>query len=184
MIFVHSIYQLLVILQDVEPQVWRRIQLPSNFNLEQLHQVIQVAMGWTNSHLHVFEIGKSRYSHPDFDIDPSVGDERQTTLASAIPQEDIVFSYEYDFGDSWEHQIEVEKIVPAQLRMKYPRCTAGRGACPPEDCGGPPGYERLLEALHDLEHPEYADLRRWAGRFFACELLDFKAINRKLLEPF
>jgi hypothetical protein len=68
--------------------------------------------------------------------------------------------------------------------MKYPRCTAGRGACPPEDCGGPTGYEQLLEALYDLEHPEYADLRRWAGRFFACELLDFKAINRKLLEPF
>lgn len=179
-----SIYQLLVILQDTEPSVWRRIQVPASFNLEQLHQVIQVAMGWTNSHLHAFEIGKTRYSLPDFELDPSDVDERQTTLTSAIPKEKVVFTYDYDFGDSWAHKIKVEQIFTAQPRIKYPRCTAGRSACPPEDCGGPPGYEGLLEALCDLEHPEHADMRRWVGRFFACELLEFKAINRKLLEPF
>lgn len=88
--------------------------------------------------------------------------------------------YEYDFGDGWDHELKIEKIVPADLTAHYPRCTAGSRACPPEDCGGPPGYERLLEALRDPKHEDHEQMREWIGGEFDPEAFDLDEVNRVL----
>lgn len=179
------IYHLVVTLQELDPPIWRRIEVPGTFTLDRLHMVVQVAMGWTNSHLHAFTIEDRRYLPAEFTDDPPAEDEATAPLVAVVPIERVneagyTFGYEYDFGDGWEHELRAVAATPPEPGVPYPRCSAGRGACPPEDCGGPPGFLDLLEALCDLTHPEHAELRRWAGRYFAPEIPDFRAINRQL----
>jgi hypothetical protein len=175
-----TIYQFLVTLQDTEPPIWRRIQVPAAMTLGDLHAVLQVVMGWHNSHLHAFRIGQTRYADPAFGDEPPAESERTAALHSVVTGDGFSMLYEYDFGDGWEHEVVLEESLAARAKAHYPRCTAGRGACPPEDCGGPPGYGQLLETLSDLEDPNHQDLRSWAGNFYAPELLNFKLINKQL----
>jgi hypothetical protein len=153
------VYQLKVTLRESKPPVWRRLLIPATYNLCQLHQIIQVAMGWTDSHLHQFIIEDKYYSIPSPDDWKPVLDERRFKLNQLFPSNGYKFIYEYDFGDSWEHQILIEKILPPESSLKHPVCIKGRRACPPEDIGGIWGYEEFLAAMQDDEFdPEEFDI--------------------------
>jgi len=176
-----AVYILRITIEEVEPSVWRRVQVPGSITLERLHTVIQRAMGWRDAHLHEFEVGGRRYGQPEPD-EPhyKVEPEWKLTLRAAAPIEGARFRYVYDLGDGWGHELLVEAIQTPAGPLKYPACLAGERACPPEDCGGPPGYANLLEVLRDRTHPEHRDMLAWAGRGFDPERFDLAAVNRKL----
>ena len=175
------VYQLKVSLLDVEPSVWRRLQVEGNITLERLHTVIQKAMGWESAHLYEFEVRGRRYGmpepdEPEYDVEPAW----KMTLREAAPAEGVSFQYVYDLGDDWTHEILVERIETPHKPLRRPVCLAGERRCPPEDCGGPGGYEDLLAALRDPRHPDQKEMVRWAGRGFDPEAFDLAAVNRKL----
>jgi hypothetical protein len=115
---------------------------------------------------------------PDFPDDETVNE--RNVRFDQITGEGGKLIYEYDFGDSWEHELKIEKVLPADPTVHYPRCTGGARACPPEDCGGPPGYERLLDVLRDPKHEEHEEMREWIGGDFDSEAFDMETINRGL----
>lgn len=145
------VYQLKVTLKQSKPPVWRRLQVSGDVTLAKLHRILQIAMGWTDSHLHQFRIGENYYSTPQPEWDFDVQDEKKARLIKVAPAEKFRFVYEYDFGDSWEHEITVEKVMPAQDKMTHAVCITGKRACPPENCGGVWGYESLLEAIQNTK---------------------------------
>ncbi|MHB2027145.1 MAG: IS1096 element passenger TnpR family protein [Elusimicrobiota bacterium] len=147
------VYRLKITLVGLEPPVWRRVLVPGDTNLGSLHRAIQYVMGWSNSHLHIFHVGKTRIAPrtPDWD---DVEDERKFMLWDIAHKTGAKLFYEYDMGDSWGHEVKVEAITPATAAFKGPECLAGAGACPPEDCGGIGGYEDLLAALRDTLLPK------------------------------
>jgi len=164
-----TIYQFRVNLLEIKPTIWRRFQIKDCF-LGDLHWHIQGAFGWTNSHLHDFDIGTDRYgiiSQIDDPNYPECKDSLTTLLSDILPKDGkrFVFKYTYDMGDNWEHEVIFEGVVNPNKKIKYPICLEGDRACPPEDCGGEMGYEHLLEVLADPKHEEYLDLRQWAGNF-------------------
>ncbi len=177
------VYQLKVVLLGTRRPIWRRLQVPESANLGWLHAVLQVAMGWTNSHLHQFRIGQDCYSDTrvhfaEFVGDPEILEERKFTLMQVVPCEKAVFGYEYDFGDSWEHEVIVEKVLPPDLSVStVARCLDGARACPPEDCGGTWGYENLLKVLRSPKHPEHEDLKTWLGKRFDAEAFSVETAN-------
>jgi hypothetical protein len=176
-----SIHQLKVTLQHVSPPVWRRIQVPSGTSLGELHLILQTAMGWDDEHLHLFSVRGATYADGRV-RDPwgnTPNDESRASLARLAPV-GTDLRYEYDFGDGWEHVLVVEGVFPAEPGVAYPRCVAGQRACPPEDCGGPPGYANLLEAAADPDHPEHRELLNWAGAAFDPEAFDPEAVNEWL----
>lgn len=177
-----SIYQLKITLQDIRPPIWRRVLVPGNMSLGTLHEIIQTAMGWTNSHLHQFTISNKHYSDPDPDWEMEhARDQWKTRLGNVAPATKGSFIYEYDFGDGWEHKILVEKITDADDRFPgHPICLAGARACPPEDCGGPWGYADFLAAIRDPEHEEHESLLDWIGGSFNPELFDLVEVNELL----
>ena len=162
-----SIYQLKVTLEDIKPPIWRRILVPSNINLGQFHLVLQIVMGWTNSHLHQFSSGRNLYGMADDDMGLDFGlemeDETQYQLSDLLTKEKSWLRYEYDFGDGWSHKIVLEKKLAYDPNIKLPSCVKGKRACPPEDCGGVWGYQELLEVIQDPEHPEYEEMLEWLG---------------------
>lgn len=163
--FVRDIYQLKITLGDVEPSVWRRVQVPGAYTLDRVHRVIQHAMGWLNAHLHSFEVAGVQYGEPDPDGELALRDELETRL-DAVVSLGSRFTYTYDFGDWWEHRIVVEEVFPADPDEHYPRCVGGDRACPPEDIGGAYGYATLLAALADPEHPSHDEFLDWVGGHF------------------
>jgi len=167
-----------VTLRGVKPPVWRRIQAPGAMMLGDLHQTIQAAMGWDTSHLHAFEIGGRQYGDPR-EVD-EVADERRLTLGGLAKSGLTRFSYTYDFGDDWEHMVAIERTEPAVAGSLHPRCVAGKGACPPEDCGGSWSYQHLLEVLADPAHPEYAEQKAWIGEFLAPAPFDLAAADARV----
>jgi hypothetical protein len=161
-----QIYQLRVVLDEIAPPIWRRLLVPGSIDLPRLHRVFQAVMGWTNSHMHLFEVGAMRFLEPDPDdgLEPGERSERGVRLSEIAPSDQAHFRYDYDMGDGWEHTVVVEKIVPVDPATKYPVCLEGQRACPPEDCGGVPGYYELLEILKDPDHPEYEEMVDWLER--------------------
>lgn len=174
-----SIYRLKITLQYLEPPVWRRIEVPADVRLGRLHRIIQAAMGWTDSHLHAFRTVSGDYGVPDPDFPDGTRSERNVRLDKIAAAGDT-FIYEYDFGDGWEHEIQVEALEPADPAVHYPRCIAGEHACPPEDCGGPPGYAELVAILNDPGHEKYEEMRQWAGPYFDPWRFDLKETNEIL----
>mgnify|MGYP001560037345 CR=1 FL=1 len=154
--------------------------LPGNYSLYRLHQVIQLAIGWTDSHLHQFVIEGRHYSLPSPDDYEPVIDERRHKLSQIALEEKYKFVYEYDFGDGWEHEILVEKILAPETGVKYPVCIKGKRACPPEDVGGAWGYEAFLQAINDPQHEEHASFIEWVGPDFDAEAFDLEEINQEL----
>ena len=155
--------QLKVQLRDVTPVVWRRLLVPAELKLSRLADVLLGVMGWDGSHLHCFYVGETRYGPDDPDLmDMDEIDESSVTLSEALGRQ-TRFSFEYDFGDDWRHRIDVERTFVADLGLKVPVCVGGKNACPPEDCGGAPGYEMLLHALADPSHEEHDSLLEWVG---------------------
>lgn len=176
-------YQLKITLRECQPPVWRRVLVPGHYTLPDLDYIIQLAMGWTNSHLHRFKVGKTFYSPnlPETDWEDS-GDEDSSyvRLDQIATQTTMQFIYEYDFGDSWEHEVVVEKISPPDPKLKHPICLAGERACPPEDVGGVGGYADFLEAIRDPHHEEHASYLNWVGGEFDREAFDLNQVNTAL----
>lgn len=211
-----SIYHLRIALRHSKPPIWRRVAVPGSITLGELHEVIQIAMGWMNCHLHHFmlrdaalkpsreEIRKAATSDmwndaffsrmrgqrifvsqrtPDGEpLDMEGEDEDAVTLAEVCGKVKSKLVYEYDFGDGWEHMIEVQKITPAEADVEYPVCLAGKLACPPEDCGGVHGYYHLLAVAGDPKHEDHKDMVEWLGGTLDPEAFDIDGINAELAE--
>ena len=175
-----NVYQIKISLRGIRPPIWRRLEVFSDTTLEKLHLIIQLAMGWGNYHLHQFTIGGEEYGQSDPDNDFEVNDERKVKLYQVVPGEKFKFSYEYDFGDYWEHTVLVEKILPVEKGKQYPNCAKGKRACPPEDVGGVWGYADFLETIKDVNHSEHEDMLEWVGGEFDPEEFDMKFINERL----
>lgn len=175
-----SVYRLKVTLKESKPPIWRKIQVNSNITLYKLHQILQVVMGWFDSHLHQFVVHGEYYGTPDPDFGPDVKNEKRIKLSQVVFEAGDKFIYEYDFGDCWEHVILLEKILEPEVGAHYPICLKGKRACPPEDCGGIWGYYDLLEAIQDSAHPEHKDMLEWIGGSFDPEEFDGDVINQKL----
>lgn len=173
-----NIYQLKVTLAHVRPMIWRRIQVPADIKLGSLHDILQICMGWEDCHLHMFITNNTDYGvpHPD---SQHIKNERHIRLDRIAGVGDTL-KYEYDFGDGWLHGIKVEKSLAPDDHKHYPLCLAGKRACPPEDCGGPPGYQRLLKILRNPKHRDYEDILEWTGEHFDPNAFDSVEINRYL----
>lgn len=172
-----AVFQFKITLLGVRPPIWRRIQVRDG-TLDALHEQIQAAMGWTNSHLHQFEVKGRTYGDPDLLEDGfeefECADSTTTLLSQILPKsrKPFAFKYEYDFGDSWEHEILFEGRPPVDPQAKYPLCLEGRRACPPEDCGGAWGYGDFLVAIRDPQHAEHQNYVEWVGEQFDPEAFD------------
>lgn len=170
-----QVYQFRIQLREVKPPIWRRIQVPETYTFWDLHVAIQDAMGWFDCHLHVFQIPdpvsnrRVEFGIPDDDLH---GDDRRELpgweyqIADYFSPTNPVAAYTYDFGDNWRHTVTLEEVLPKVKRGRYPRCLDGARACPHEDCGGPPGYDRLLRILKKPSHEDYEDMRAWVGEGF------------------
>ncbi len=177
-----KIYQLKITLKHIRPQIWRRAQVHGDITLAKLHRVIQVVMGWYDSHLHQFIVGETYYGVPSLDefSELELKNERKARLDQILLKPKQKMVYEYDFGDSWQHEILLEQVLPPDPRTRYPVCLGGARACPPEDCGGVGGYEEFLEAIRDPEHEEHDEYLEWIGGEFDPEAFNLDDINRGL----
>ena len=173
-------FQLRIELDEVTPVVWRRLLVPGGVRLAKLHDIIQAAMGWTNSHLHAFTIDDDRYGMKlgdDFlDEDLDLLDEKAITVIRALATRPQI-AYEYDFGDGWDHAVVVEERQTLRHGLKHAVCLDGANACPPEDCGGAGGYEELLLVLADPSHEDHDDLLEWIGGPIDPTAFDIVATN-------
>ena len=173
------VYQIKVTLRGIRPAIWRRLVVPATIPLGSLHHVLQIAMGWEGGHMHQFAVGRDElYGVRDRDFGLSdVKDENRARLDHVLRQEKQAIVYEYDFGDGWEHEILLEKILGRSAVDHVPTCTGGKRACPPEDCGGVPGYYGLLEAIEDRENPQHAEILEWLDEDFDPEAFDQETVN-------
>ena len=177
-----SIHQLKITLLGIQPPIWRRIQVPSTMPLCCLHDALQAVFGWTDSHLHQFEKDGKYWGVPDddgFDGDVEVIDESKVPVAKLLLAEGDTLIYVYDFGDNWRHEVVLEKILPSDFTLK-PICLGGKRRCPPEDVGGPSGYEEFLAVIFEPGHDEFTHFRGWAGGTFHAEQFDMMAVNYNL----
>jgi hypothetical protein len=177
-----KIYQIQIALKGFKPKIWRRLLVPLDILLSEFHKIIQVSMGWTNSHLHQFIKNNVYYGAPsedDWDDFP-INDYSKIKLSFLLKKENDKFKYEYDFGDGWEHDIILEKILPANDNFKNPICLAGKMNCPPEDCGGVWGYSAMLKILKQPNHKEYGSYIEWLGGKFDPEHFDMDELNEML----
>ena len=177
------ILQIKITLLGTEPPVWRRVLVSDRLTLEDLHQVVQRSMGWENAHLHMFEIGGVRYGEqPDevWEDMPGVRDQAHTRLLALGLEPGDAFSYHYDFGDDWWHELLIEEDCGYMPTIRYPRCMDGARACPPEDVGSIAGYERFVRAINDPDDEEFVMYTLWIGGSFDPEAFDRKAANRRL----
>ena len=180
-----DIYQIKVTLLGTKPLIWRRLLVPADLTLAQLHNVLQIAIGWDDGHMHEFRIGQRRFGRPFPDerlmgMTPTEG-EGAVRLSAVLGRVGAKMIYTYDFGDSWEHGIVLEKRLPADPAATYPVCTAGKLACPPEDCGGVWGFYELQKALADPRHPRHEEFVDWIGNFDP-QAFSLDKVNR-LLSP-
>lgn len=177
-----EIYRIYVSLLEIEPPIWRRIELSSMTTLKQLHRILQIAMGWSNYHLHEYIADGRRYCTPDpaYDKPGDVVRESGVRVAAVLPQTGRELLYIYDFGDYWQHVVRLEAVFPAEPAIRYPRVVDGARSCPPEDCGGSGGYAALLEVLLDPTHEDFEEMRQWAGPPFNAEVFSLKAANELL----
>jgi Plasmid pRiA4b ORF-3-like protein len=176
-----DIFQVRVSLIDIDPPIWRRLLLPQDVTLPRLHDILQVAMGWTDSHLHQFKVGEIHFAEPHREFEPGPIDYRRIALNQIAPRLGSRCVYEYDFGDGWDHLIEIEAELPVEtVAGPLPRCLSGERACPPEDCGGTHGYAQLLQAVRDPCHPEHGEFVTWVGADFAPEAFNLERVNRIL----
>jgi hypothetical protein len=164
--------QLKITLRYLKPPIWRRVVVPDNYTLSDLHYVIQRTMGWMGGHMHAFRVARQGFG-PNIDLPGSA------PLQRVLDRKARKILYEYDFGDGWLHEILLEKLLPFDAKAVYPQCLAGARACPPEDCGGVGGYCDLLDALANPTAAN-ASLREWAGNKFDPEAFDAAAVNQSL----
>lgn len=174
------IYRLKVSLKGTKPSVWRRIEVEGDTTLHRLHRVLQVVMGWKDYHLYEFMLDGRHFLEPDPDYGPGVENSRRMRLNQIVAETKRRLTYIYDFGDGWQHDVLVERVLPAEEGVRYPHCTGGRMACPPEDCGGLGGYGNLLEVIGDPEDPGYDEMMEWLGGSYDPEAFDLEGVNERL----
>jgi hypothetical protein len=175
------LFRFRITLLEIKPPIWRSIQVP-DCTLAELHNVIQAALGWENCHLHQFIIAGVRYGVPEPDL--KLKNEGKVLLSRIVPKEGkgFRFRYEYDFGDGWMHDVVFEGNSPNEFGQNYPVCLDGSRACPPEDVGGPYGYEEFLEAIADPKHERHAELLQWIGGKFDPEEFDAKTATVAMMK--
>ncbi len=181
------IYQLKITLPYIEPAIWRRLEVPGHMTFSDLHDVIQVAMGWEDCHLWAFFVENTEIGPPapaEFVMPgaPRPRSAGRTTIDEMLTGRRIRFRYVYDMGDDWLHDIKIEKVFAAETDVHYPRCTDGARAGPLEDCGGFPGYMNLLETLANPRHPDHEEMLEWVGGEWDAEAFDIDAVNA-VLQP-
>lgn len=177
-------YQLRVSLNGSEPPVWRQIQLTGDLSLEDLHDIIQAALGWQNQELYQFIIDEQIYGDRDLGSGETRHDASAVTLGELVKRPKTTLIYEYDLADGWEHEVLVEKIKPIEAsEVEIPQCIAGENACPPEGCGGIFGYYELLSVIKDEKHPAYSEFKEQYGDVDA-KAFDIEASNRRLRSLF
>lgn len=189
-----KIIQLKIKLRSTSPPIWRRILVQEHTALFELHEIIQIAMGWQNCHLFLFQINGQIYDeHGDLDI--WMGDEEDVkqegileafspldfSLEELITQTDQKFAYIYDFGDNWYHEILVEKFLPIDPDLNYPVCIGGKMQCPPEDIGGLYGFYEMLYILEGKDSREKASLLKWLNKPYEPKYFDIESVNEHLL---
>ena len=217
-----SIYQLRIVLDDLEPEISRTVLVESDIDLHRLHLVFQYAMGWENSHLYFFENKDNKYEIPDEVYDKTSNydfgiykvkvktdknnweelfakmpqtakhvrvpkkkaDCREKLTSEILINQGDTLRYVYDFGDNWRHTITLEKILEPEAGKFYPVCTEAIGACPPEDCGGIPGYAMFLEAIKDKKHPNHEEMLEWFDGIFDPDVVNLKKTNAWLNKVF
>ena len=172
------LYELNVVIKGIDPPIWRLIQVPSHTSLKCMHKILQIAMGWTNSHAHLFKVDEKEYGELSSEWDFGVLDESKLTLKKIFAGGNRAFQYEYDLGDDWIHEITLKRQIAGEKTKLG--CIAGARACPPEDCGGVPGYYNLLEAISDPKHEEHDSLLEWVGGGYDPEAFDPDAVDRAL----
>jgi hypothetical protein len=170
-------YQLKVTLRRSRPSIWRRLQVPSDITLLRLHRVLQVTMGWTDTHLHQYRVGNVYFGANDPEFGVVRISERSTRLNDVLcdPKERMI--YEYDFGDGWEHDVILEKVILPGESLEHPVVIAAKGACPPEDVGGIGGFYEFLEAQSDPSHPEHEAMMQWWGKRFDPAAYELSEVN-------
>ena len=178
----NDIVSLKVTLRGTKPPIWRRLLVKADMSLADLHMTIQASMGSRGGHLHVFEIDGEFYG--DRTAVDDVADERRLTVGGVRRSGVARFGYTYDFGDNWDHTVTIEKSLPAAPGTDYPRCIAGKRACPPEDCGGPWAYQELLDILADPAHPERAERLDWLDEDLDPEEWSAEDVNARLAARF
>jgi Plasmid pRiA4b ORF-3-like protein len=169
-------------LNEVDPVVWRRLLVPGKVRLAKLGQMLLAAMGWNNSHLHAFRVGDTSYGMQDDDDDDFPDDEideQSVTVLQAL-RELQTFTFDYDFGDGWEHEVVIEELIHSGTGLKFAVCLDGERACPPDDVGGPGGYVVFLEAIADDDHEEHHDFLEWVGGSFDPAEFDVANANALL----
>ena len=178
-----DIYRLKVTLLNCRPAIWREVEVASNITLAGLHDVMQVLMGWDDCHLWAFETGDKRFELPDPDVKtrlPAGQDPDRVALYVLLPEKGAGLRYNYDFGDDWWVEIKVVAVGKPQPKIRYPRCIAGERSGPPEDCGGPPGFEELLAARKNPRSKHAKELLEWAGSDWDPEAFDLPVIKKAL----
>lgn len=177
-----SNYQLRIELLRIKPPIWRLISVPGTVTLATLHLVLQRVMGWENYHIYLFAAGRQQFGEGVREwsaYDQRVVNAKGVTLQEIVQRKGARFTYTYDMGDGWEHEIRVEEI--REGAPEKARCLDGARSCPPEDCGGPHGYQDLLDVIFDPTHPQYQEIRDWLGDTFAPERFNVEIVNRSLL---
>ena len=174
-----------VLLKGTDPRIWRRFAVRADITLAKLHDVVQVVMGWTNSHLHLFTTPDHKRYGPrlpelGLGLEDDTLDERKARLCDVAPARGTKLLYEYDFGDSWEHALKVLKVGPPEPGVRYPVCLSGERACPPEDCGGVWGYYDFLQAMADPKHEQHDEMVEWHGCGFDADAFNLDAVNAML----
>ena len=178
-----DIYGIKVTLLGTKPPIWRRLLVPASMTLAKLHDVLQTAMGWHDCHMHEFRAGERHFGRPDpedISMGMPVENERNIKLGSVLRRAGAKLVYTYDFGDNWEHAIVLEKQLPLLPDMSGPVCIDGNLACPPEDCGGIPGFYELVDALADPGHEQHEELREWVGEDYDPQAFSVDLVNQKL----
>ncbi|MCI0621784.1 MAG: plasmid pRiA4b ORF-3 family protein [Acidobacteria bacterium] len=177
------LFQFKVTLRGISPPIWRQIQVWEDYTLAQLHRVLQVVMGWENYHLYEFRIGGKPYGPPDPEFGRKIIDAKRTRMRAVLPSVGIHFEYVYDLGDYWQHDLFLEGSPQPASDLTYPRCVAGERNCPPEDVGGPRGYEDYLQAMADPSHEQHEEMMAWRCPFDP-EAFSVEDVNWKLARMF
>jgi hypothetical protein len=172
-----KVYQFKMVLEGIEPEIWRRVQVPESYSFWDFHVAIQDAMGWEDCHLHEFTLTNPKTQQQEFigiPDDEGWGGRQilpgwDLKIADYFSDQNTTAHYDYDFGDGWEHKIILEEILPLEGGEKYPKCLDGKRACPPEDCGGIWGYEELILIFKEPNHPDYQEKLQWLGKKFNAE---------------
>lgn len=181
-----TVYQVQIALRGSKPKIWRRLLVPSSLLLADFHKIIQTSMGWTDSHLHQFAKGRTFYSikQPNEicwnEMNNIDYKKKKVRISELLIQVKDKITYEYDFGDGWEHDIILEKILPMDNSNENPVCIAGKMNCPPEDCGGIWGYMEMLKVLKNQNHKENESISEWIGEDFDPAYFDVNEVNSLL----